>query len=330
MSGPGVSLEVQAQSWPTKGEWRISRGAVTSVETLVVALGAQGAVGHGECRPYARYGETMESVVAQIESLRDPLAQGLDREGLQAALAAGAARNALDCAFWDLQAKIAGRPVWDLIDLGEPKVLQTAYSLSLDTPENMARVAKEQAWRPLLKLKLAGEGDLERVAAVRANAPDSRLIVDANEGWTPQNYPDLATTLAELGVTLIEQPLPASEDAALESMPRPVQLAADESCHDRASLDSLKGRYDVVNIKLDKTGGLTEALALKTEAQAQGFGIMVGCMLASSLAMAPATLLAQGAEVVDLDGPLLLAEDCPNGLVYEGSEIMPVTPALWG
>ncbi len=325
-----TDLTVRTESWPIRGGFTISRGSKTSVEVVVVELSAGGCRGRGECVPYARYGETLEGVVAAIEALRPALAGSLDRVGLQQALPAGAARNALDCAFWDLEAKQAGHRAWDLLGLPAPGPVMTAYSLSLDTPENMGRAAAENAWRPLLKLKLAGPEDLARVEAVRAAAPETRLIVDANEGWSPGDYAELATPLGVLGVEMIEQPLPAGDDAALAAMQRPVTVCADESCHDSASLEALARRYDMVNIKLDKTGGLTEALALKMAAEAQGYGIMVGCMLATSLAMAPALLVAQGAQVVDLDGPLLLEKDRPGGLAFEGSLIQPPEPGLWG
>ena len=328
-----TDLTVRTESWPIRGGFTISRGSKTSAEVVVVELSAGDFRGRGECVPYARYGETLEGVVAAIEALRPALAGSLDRIGLQQALPAGAARNALDCAFWDLAAKQAGRRVWDLLGLPAPGPMMTAFSLSLDSPENMASAAAKNAWRPLLKLKLAGPEDLARVEAVRAAAPETRLIVDANEGWSPGDYAELATPLSVLGVEMIEQPLPAGDDVALAAMQRPVKVCADESCHDSASLEALAGRYDMVNIKLDKTGGLTEALALKTAAEAQGYGIMVGCMLATSLAMAPALVVAQGArgaQVVDLDGPLLLERDRPGGLVFEGSLIHPPEPGLWG
>ena len=324
------ALTVRHESWPTRGTWTISRGSVTAVDLVVVELRQGTHVGRGECRPYARYDETVESVVAQIEALRDDLNRGLDRAALQARLPAGAARNAVDCALWDLEAKMGGTAVWCLAGLASPEPLTTAYTLSLDSPAVMGAAAKENADRPLLKLKLAGADDLARVAAVRDNAPQARLIVDANEGWSRRDYDDLVPALAALGVELIEQPLPAGDDEQLDGMARPVKLAADESCHDRGSLGALAGRYDVVNIKLDKTGGLTEALALRRAAKAAGFGIMVGCMVATSLAMAPAMLVAQGAGVVDLDGPLVLAEDRPGGLHFRGSVIDPPESALWG
>ncbi len=325
-----TELRVRAESWPIRGLWTISRGSVTEVEVVVAELEAGGTVGRGECRPYARYGESVAGAIEIIEGLRGALAEGLDRKGLQEALPAGAARNAIDCAFWDLEAKCAGVRAWELAGMAAPAPLVTAYSVTLDSPEAMGRAAAKQAHRPLLQLKLGGPEDLERVAAVRANAPGARIVVDANEAWRIDDYSALAPELAALGVEMIEQPLPAGEDAALASVSRPVPVCADESCHDTASLAGLGGLYDMVNIKLDKTGGLTEALALKAAAEAAGFGIMVGCMMATSLSMAPAHLLAQGVQVVDLDAPLILARDREPGLVYEGSVIQPPPPELWG
>jgi L-alanine-DL-glutamate epimerase-like enolase superfamily enzyme len=325
-----VQLTVRHESWPLAGTWNISRESIAAVDVVVVELAAEGAVGRGECRPYPRYGESVEGVIATIEELRDRLAGSLDRIGLQDALPAGAARNALDCAFWDLEAKRSGHPVWRLLGLSRPEPVTTVYSLSLDSAENMGRAAAQEAERPLLKLKLAGEGDLERVAAVRENAPRARLVVDANEGWSVAAYAELAPQMAVLGVEMIEQPLHASRDQALASMTRPVPLCADESCHDSASLETLAGRYDIINIKLDKTGGLTEALKVKSAAEAQGFDVMIGCMMASSLALAPAFLLAQDARIVDLDAGLWLKEDHPEGLRYDGSLVHPPEPGLWG
>ncbi len=324
------TLAVARESWPIRGAFTISRGSKTAAEVVIAELTADGAVGRGECVPYPRYGETVEGVMAAIEGLHARLETGLDRAGLQGALPPGAARNALDCAFWDLEAKRTGRPAWLIAGLEAPGPLTTAYTLSLDSPETMGAAAAENAARPLLKLKLAGAGDLDRVAAVREGAPHARLIVDANEGWTAAEFEAFAPKLAELGVAMIEQPLPAADDAALATLDRPIPVCADESCHDTASLDGLVGRYDMINIKLDKTGGLTEALRLRAAARDRGFGIMVGCMIATSLAMAPASLVAQGAELVDLDGPLLLAEDRPDGLRFEGSRVDPPEPALWG
>ena len=286
--------------------------------------------GRGECVPYARYGESCDSVMEQIGGLQGDLTNGLGRVELQKVLPPGAARNALDCAFWDLEAKQAGRRAWILAGIAEMAPQVTAYTLSLDSPEKMQQAALANARRPLLKLKLSGEGDLERVAAVRSGAPDARLIVDANEGWTADLYQAFVPELQRLGVEMIEQPLPAGADGVLAQMARPVPVCADESCHDRASLATLVGRYDMVNIKLDKSGGLTEALALRQAAEAVGLRIMVGCMLATSLAMAPALLVAQGVAVVDLDGPLLLERDRPNGLRFDRGMIHSPEPALWG
>ncbi|MFT3972401.1 MAG: L-Ala-D/L-Glu epimerase [Amaricoccus sp.] len=321
-----MKVSVATEVFPLAKTFTISRGSKTEARVLVVTVEADGVQGRGECVPYARYGETPESVRAQVERL--PAA--FDRGALQRLLPAGAARNAVDCALWDWEAKRAGRRVWQLAGLAAPGPQVTAYTLSLDTPAAMRAEAAAQAARPVLKVKLGGEGDLARIEAVRAGAPAARIIVDANEGWTPESYAALAPALLRLGVALVEQPLPAGADAALADMARPLPVCADESCHDRASLAALAGRYDMVNIKLDKTGGLTEALALRAEAERMGFGIMVGCMVGSSLAMAPAVLLAQGAAVVDLDGPLLLAADRPYGLVYDAGGVHPPEPQLWG
>ena len=304
----------------------ISRGSRTEAKVLTVRVRDGGAEGRGECVPYARYGETLESVTAQIEGLPLPL----DRALLQEALPAGAARNAVDCALWDLEAKRAGKRVWELAGLPAPGPEITAFTLSLDAPEKMRAAAAENAQRPLLKIKLGGEGDMARLEAVRAGAPKARIIVDANEGWSAEVYAELAPHLVRLGVELVEQPLPAGADDMLAEIARPLPVCADESCHDRASLPGLKGKYDLVNIKLDKTGGLTEALALREAARAEGYGIMVGCMVGSSLAMAPAVLVAQGAAVTDLDGPLLLAEDRAEPLHYDAAGVHPSEPGLWG
>ena len=326
-----MQLSVEAESWPIAGTFTISRGSRTRAEPVVATLSDGTHRGRGECVPYARYGESIESVLRQIEGLRQDIeADRLDRQGLQSALPAGAARNALDCAFWDLEAKRSGRPVWQLAGLPAPEPVTTAYTLSLDTPEKMGRQAAANASRPLLKLKLAGPDDLERVRAVRANALGSTIVVDANEGWTVEHYNALVPALKDLGVAMIEQPFPAAADEALADLDRPVPLCADESCHDSATLDRLVGRYDLVNLKLDKTGGLTEGLKLKARADELGFGLMVGCMIGTSLAMAPALLLARDAKVVDLDGPLLLAEDRDPPLRFEGSTVHPAEPALWG
>ena len=304
----------------------IARGSRTEAQVLTVRAFQDGVMGWAECVPYARYGETLDSVTAQIEGL----AQGIHRQDLQDALPAGAARNAVDCALWDLAGKLTGAPVWQLAGLAKPRPQITAFTLSLDSPENMRAAAAKHAYRPLLKIKLGTPDDMPRLEAVREGAPDARIIVDANEGWTADVYSDLAPHLLRLGVQMVEQPLPAGDDAMLAEIERPLPVCADESCHDRASLPDLKGKYDMVNIKLDKTGGLTEALAMRSAAIAQGYGIMVGCMVGSSLAMAPAVLLAQGAAVVDLDGPLLLAEDRDTPLTFDAAGVHPPDAALWG
>ncbi|MBD3787259.1 MAG: dipeptide epimerase [Sphingomonadales bacterium] len=319
-------LSVTADVFRLAEVFTISRGSRTEARVLTVRIERGGVTGWGECVPYARYGESLDSVTAQIEALP----AGITRAELQEAMAPGAARNAVDCALWDLEAKAAGKRVWELAGLPAPGPMTCAYTLSLDTPEKMQAAAARNAHRPLLKIKLGTPDDMGRLEAVRAGAPKARIIVDANEGWTAEVYADLAPHLVRLGVALVEQPLPAGDDAALIGLARPVPVCADEACHDRESLAHIGGKYDMINIKLDKTGGLTEALALRDLARAQGFQIMVGCMVGSSLAMAPATLVAQGAQYVDLDGPLLLAEDRATPLTYEAGQIYPPEAALWG
>ena len=321
-----MQIEVTRDRFRLAQVFTISRGSRTEAQVLTVTLRDGDHVGRGECVPYARYGETLDSVAEEIAGLPGVF----DRAALQGLLPAGAARNAVDCALWDLEAKRAGRRVWELAGLPAPGPEVTAYTLSLDTPEAMERQAVQHAHRPLLKIKLGTPDDMARLEAVRRGAPRATIIVDANEGWTAGVYRDLAPHLVRLGVALVEQPLPASQDDALLGMERPVPVCADESAHDRASLPTLAGKYDVVNIKLDKTGGLTEALALRDAARAAGFRVMVGCMVGSSLAMAPATLVAQGAMVTDLDGPLLLAEDRDVPLDYDGAGVHPPRAALWG
>jgi L-alanine-DL-glutamate epimerase-like enolase superfamily enzyme len=302
------------------------------VAVVVVATIREGeAVGRGECVPYARYGETVEGVIAAVEVLRPGIEAGLDRAALQDAMPPGAARNALDCALWDLDAKRSGVPAHVGAGIDRLRPVTTAYTISLDAPETMAAAARKAADRPILKIKLgAPEGDLDRIRAVRAAAPDATLIADANEGWSEADLPAHLAACGEAGFALIEQPVPAAKDEILRGIDRSVPLCADESVHDRASLDRLVGLYDAVNIKLDKTGGLTEALAMGEAAEARGFGLMIGCMLGTSLAMAPALLLAPRARFVDLDGPLLLARDRDPGLLFEGSLVHPPSPALWG
>ena len=325
-----LALCVRVERWPIAGSFTISRGAKTEAVVVVAELSHGTHRGRGECVPYARYGETVAGVAAAIEAMGPEISSGLDREQLQSAMAPGAARNALDAAFWDLDAKRDNRRVADIAGIGPLKPLVTAYTLGLDTPERMGEAAAAQRTRPLLKLKLTGDGDIERVRAVRRAASAARLIVDANEGWGERHLTEVMPALAEFGVELIEQPLPADRDEALAQVPHPIPICADEACHTRADLDRLAGKYDAINIKLDKAGGLTEALELAAMARARGFKIMVGCMIGTSLAIAPAVLVAQHAAVVDLDAPLLLAQDRVPGLRYDGSTLYPPEPALWG
>ncbi|MCF8465851.1 MAG: L-Ala-D/L-Glu epimerase [Sneathiella sp.] len=323
-------LEAVAESWPIKGSFRISRGAKTSADVVVVSISKNGMTGRGECVPYPRYGETTRSVLGQISAVREYVRDGLTRDGLLTIMPSGAARNAVDCALWDLEAKLTGKSVAEIAGIAAPGPLITAYTLSLDTPENMGAAASAQAHRPLIKLKLGGEQDVERVMAVRNAAPRSRLIVDANEAWTPDMMRDYCPRMADLGVELIEQPLPAGEDTVLRDIERPVPICADESAHDTATLDDVAELYDYINIKLDKTGGLTEALLLAEAAREFGMGIMVGCMLGTSLAMAPAMILGRFARFIDLDGPLLLEKDRENGIRFDGSVMHPPSRLLWG
>jgi L-alanine-DL-glutamate epimerase-like enolase superfamily enzyme len=321
-----MHIEVTSDVFKLAQVFTISRGSRTEAKVLTVRISDGGVMGWGECVPYARYGETLESVTSQIEGLNGDVT----RTALYDLLPAGAARNAVDCALWDLEAKQSGKRVWELAGLAAPQPEITAYTLSLDEPAKMQEQAAKNAYRPLLKIKLGTPDDMPRLEAVRAGAPKSTIIVDANEGWSAEVYADLAPHLVRLGVTLVEQPLPAGEDEALIGMERPVPVCADESAHDCASLSKLKGKYDVVNIKLDKTGGLTEALKLRAAALAEGYDVMVGCMVGSSLAMAPATLVAQGAKIVDLDGPLLLGEDREHALKFDGEGVHPPVRELWG
>ena len=304
----------------------ISRGSKTHAHVLTVSVTRNGITGRGECVPYARYGESLESVAAQIAALPDTIT----RAALQTALPPGAARNALDCALWDHAAKTAGQRVWQLAGLPEPRPVPVAFTLSLNTPETMRLEAAKHAHRPILKIKLGTPEDMPRLEAVRQGAPNSTLIIDANEGWTPEVYADLAPHLLRLGVALVEQPLPQGADDMLAEIARPLPVCADESAHDAASLAALVGKYDTVNLKLDKTGGLTEALRARDEAARLNLRLMVGCMVGSSLGMAPAVLLAQGSAYCDLDGPLLLAQDRPNPLHYDAQGVHPSQPDLWG
>lgn len=323
-------LSIRQETWPVRGVFRISRGSRTEVTVVVVEIREGAATGRGESVPYSRYKETVAGVIDSIEGVRDDLIRGMNREELRQALPPGAARNALDCALWDLEAKQSGSPVWQLAGVDSPQPATTAVTISVDTPELMAEATRKQAHAPLLKVKLGGAGDLERMAAVREAAPDARLIVDANEAWTADLCREFVPKMARLGVELIEQPLPAGADEVLREIERLVPICADESCHTASDLPRLIGLYDYVNIKLDKTGGLTEALILARKAKENGFGIMVGCMLGTSLAMAPAVLLADFATVVDLDGPLLLDKDRENALDYTGGRVHPAVATLWG
>jgi L-alanine-DL-glutamate epimerase-like enolase superfamily enzyme len=322
-----VDIDVARETFRLAETFTISRGSRNEARVLTVRITHDGKTGWGECVPYARYGETLDTVEAQIGALPP----AFDRTSLQSLLPPGAARNAVDCALWCWEARHAGRPAWALAGLPIPGPRLTAFTLSLDDPARMAEAAWRHADRPLLKIKLGSPDDLPRLEAVRQAVPHSRIIVDANEGWTPSQYHALVPHLRRLQIALVEQPFPADDDEALRELPRPVPVCADESCHDRDSLDGLVGKYDMVNIKLDKTGGLTEGLELLEAARAAGLAIMVGCMVGSSLAMAPAVLLAQDADFVDLDGPLLLAEDRETPLQYDDhSRVHPPEPALWG
>jgi len=328
MSSVPFQLHVRVERWPIAGRFSISRGSKTEAVVVVAEISRGGVTGRGECVPYPRYGETPEAAIDAIQAVGHWAS--LTHALLQERMPPGAARNALDCALWDLEAKEANRRVWELANLPAPHPLTTAYTISLGAPDDMAQATHAAAHRPLLKIKLGGEGDEARIAAVRRAAPDTTLIVDANEAWSEINLQRNLDACAEAGVALVEQPLPAGQDAALERIVRPIPVCADESAHATASLKELVRRYDAVNIKLDKTGGFTEALAMSREAERLGLRVMVGCMVATSLAMAPALIVAQHAFIVDLDGPLLLAKDREPALRYEGSTIHPPDAALWG
>jgi L-alanine-DL-glutamate epimerase-like enolase superfamily enzyme len=340
MTGPGGELNgaiagtprlaVRIERWPIRGGFTISRGVKHEAVVVVATISDAGHTGRGECVPYAHYGESVEGVTAAIEDCASAVEHGLSRAELAALLPAGASRNALDCALWDLEAKRSGKSAAALAGLGLLRPVLTAFTLSLADPETMAARAREASTYPLLKLKLGGDGDKERLAAVREAAPRARLIADANEAWQPHETEALLAGAAAAGIELVEQPLPAGCDDVLKHIARSVPVCADESVHDRASLDALADRYDAVNIKLDKTGGLTEALLVAERARAIGLKIMVGSMVATSLAMAPALVVAQDADWVDLDGPLLLAHDREPGLAYDGAMVSPPDPELWG
>lgn len=323
-------LLVKSQTWPLAGQFTISRGTSTNVTVVTAEIVDTGRRGRGECKPTEHYGESKQDVMGAIYEIAPQIEAGLTREELQLLMPAGSARNALDCALWDLEAKLSGEPVAETLGMVPlvPKV--TAYTLSLGSPEDMAAAAERNQHRPLLKVKLGGAGDPDRIAAVRRNAPDAMLIVDANEAWSPADIePNMAACHAA-GVALVEQPLPAGDDEILRDIDRLVPICADESVHVAGDVDGLVGKYDAVNIKLDKTGGLTAALNLLEQAEEAGLTIMVGCMVATSLSMAPATFIAQRAKFVDLDGPLLLAADRQPGLVYRDGQVYPPDPDFWG
>ncbi|PSH69731.1 dipeptide epimerase [Phyllobacterium brassicacearum] len=325
-----IHLELTVERWPIAGTFTISRGSKTEAAVVVCTLSDNGHVGRGECVPYTRYGESLDSVCAEIESLRDDLINGVSREDLPRLIGTGAARNAIDCALWDFEAKRTGTSARQIAGLPSLRDLTTAVTISFGEVQAMAASAMAFADRPLIKVKVGGENDAERIQAVAQAARTSRIILDANEGWTDDNIVENVLAAAKAGVVLIEQPLPAGKDAILSRIPHPVPICADESAHGTDDLHTLLGRYDSINIKLDKTGGLTEALRMQKRARELGFGIMVGCMVGTSLAMAPAILVAQDADFVDLDGPLILKEDRRPGLIFQGSRISPPEPALWG
>jgi len=324
--GEAHLIEAAAETWPLAQPFVIARGAKIEAHVIVAHVSDGEAAGRGEAVPYGRYGETVAQSLAALRALSGPL----DRAGIAALLPAGAARNALDCALWDLEAKRAKRRAWAMAALQEPQPTLTAYTLSLDTPEAMAAAARKVPHLKLLKLKLGGAGDPDRMTAVRAARPDARLVADANEAWSPDMLVAFLAAAARAGFELIEQPLPEASDALLASVAHPVPVCADESARTSADLDRLATRYDAVNIKLDKAGGLTEALAMARSARERGLKIMVGSMVATSLAAAPALLLTNMANWVDLDGPLLLARDRAPGLVIEDGVIRPPPPELWG
>ena len=329
MSTDHLTIEAKEEVWPLKEPFRISRGSRSEAQLVVVIVSDGRHSGRGEAVALARYNQSSASVLAQIESTKR--AKNLNRQSLQELLPPGAARNALDCALWDLEAKASRKRVWELANIPMIPEVETAFTISLNPPENMAAAAKANAELPILKLKLGGDHlDLARVEAVREAAPNVRLLTDANESWSPQHYQKIVPALEKLGVELIEQPFPANADEVLETLDHPIPVCADESCHTNANLPRLTNRYDVVNVKLDKTGGLTEALRLCSNARETGFKLLIGCMASTSLAIAPARLLASSAQWLDLDGALLLSRDRDHGLTYENGRIGLPSRELWG
>jgi L-Ala-D/L-Glu epimerase / N-acetyl-D-glutamate racemase len=324
-----MQIDAKEEVWPLKEVFRISRGSRTEAQVVFVTVSDGEHTGHGECVPIKRYGQSVQSVIAQIDSIRRE--NNLDRQRLQKLLPASAARNALDCALWDLEAKISGKRVWELANIPVIPEVETSFTISLDTPKEMGTAAKASSTSPILKLKLGGDSsDLARVKAVRGAAPSSRLFIDANESWSPEHYRKIAPALKELRVELIEQPFPASADEVLESLDHPVPVCADESCHTTVDLPPLKNRYEVINVKLDKTGGLTEALCLCESARENRFKLLIGCMVCTSLGIAPARLLASAADYVDLDGSLLLARDREYAIAYQNGNLGIPPRELWG
>ncbi|KXG86538.1 N-acetyl-D-Glu racemase DgcA [Agrobacterium bohemicum] len=326
----GRYLEATAEVFPVAGSFTISRGSRTEVVVVACSITENGIKGVGECVPYTRYGESIDGVLEDIRAVSHAVSNGIDRSELQHMMKPGAARNAVDCALWDLEAKLSGTSVASRVLTASPKPIVTAYTISLGEPDAMAAKAAENASRPLLKIKTGTQDDEARLRAVRAAAPHATIIIDANEGWTEHNIGHHFAVAKELNIALIEQPLPAGKDAILAQIERPVAICADETVHLTTDLTALRDRYDAINIKLDKTGGLTEALVMKKEAERLGFIIMVGCMLGTSLGMAPALMLAQDTAYADLDGPLLLVRDRVPGMRYEGSLVHPPEPELWG
>ncbi|MDP6211360.1 MAG: dipeptide epimerase [SAR324 cluster bacterium] len=331
-------LNVHSENW-SEEPFAISRGIDDNFDVVVVELEQNGFKAWGEATPTEHYNESISQTESLIEDFRNRIENGISRTELQQEMPKGAARNAVDCALWDLEAKHAGKRVWQLPDISQhlgaetgsvPGNVTTVYSLGIDTPEIMGDMALKNANRPILKIKLTGDGDLERLIEIRKNAPESRLVIDANEAWTPEHYQRYVPEFKQLGVEMIEQPFPANNDSVLKTLDHPIPVCADESCHDTADLDRLVGLYEFVNIKLDKTGGLTEALRLQAEAESKGFRTMVGCMSATSLGIAPAFFIAQRAKIVDLDAPLYLYEDRPFPMKYDGSIVHPPSPELWG
>jgi L-Ala-D/L-Glu epimerase / N-acetyl-D-glutamate racemase len=324
------SLVIHPESWDLTQTFRIARGFRNASDVVRVEIFDNGRVGEAECCPYPRYGESVESVINQIDSTRDLIESGGGREDLANFLPAGAARNAIDCALWDIEAKAEGVPVAQLAGVATAQRLETALTVVIDTPHLMGEAAAKISAAPLIKVKLDANEIVPRLEAVRSAAPDATLIIDANESWTMRTLFEVMGDLVRLDVKLIEQPLPAGKDEELAGYQSPICLCADESCHTVAGLGNLKNRYQGINIKLDKTGGLTGALQLARAANKDGFEIMVGCMLGTSLAMAPAAILAGYADYLDLDGPFFMVNDRHIPILYEMGQMTLPERGLWG